>query len=64
METFNGLHIITDQKQVEITSCEHLTEGILSPFNKNRKNKLSLFSDASDIFLYFTECRLTLDMKF
>ena len=34
METFNGLHINADQEQVEIKICEHLTVGILSPFNK------------------------------
>ena len=34
----NGLHINTDEKRVEITSCKHLTEGILSPFN-NEKEK-------------------------
>ena len=49
---------------MEITSCNYQTEIILSRFNKKRKNKLSLFSDASNIFLYFTEYRLTLDMKF
>ena len=37
MDTFNGLHINTNQKQVEITSCEHLTEEILSPFNKKKE---------------------------
>ena len=37
METFKGLHINTNLKQVEITSCEHLTERILSPFNKKKE---------------------------
>ena len=43
METFNALHINMDQEQVEIKICEHLTEGILSPFNKKLEKKLSLF---------------------
>ena len=45
-----------DQKQVEITSCEHLTEGILSPFNKERENKLSFFGRIQ--YLYFAEYRI------
>ena len=52
METFNALHINMDQEQVEIKIYEHLTEGILSPFNKKLEKKLSLFFWTHLIYFY------------